>query len=286
MIDTSIANDKKASDDELDVPETPIPTIKISTESDIDREHAALQKAGVYPNGIEVPPSPVPEEDESQVAEAGEPSRMKTPDLEKPQLAQTPTGGSHEAEGHGGELNGRGKGSLEKGKGKLELESESDDEAPSATFSNKRLCERWLDNLFMVLYEVSLPVSATSVNRVESDCHASLQDLRVYTIWRAEISHFKTQHMSYRKTGTEVSSCEAPFCSDGCPQISSPQWEILGELAHRLHHKEEAKDAFQRCLDSKFSAKAWMKLLEFYADENDLERTLNAAIRLTTYQHR
>ncbi len=64
------------------------------------------------------------------------------------------------------------------------------------------------------------------------------------------------------------------------------QWEILGELAHRLHHKEEAKDAFQRCLDSKFSAKAWLKLLEFYAEENDLERTLNAAIRLTTYQHR
>lgn len=30
------------------------------------------------------------------------------------------------------------------------------------------------------------------------------QDLRVYTIWRAEISHFKTQHMSYRKSGTEV----------------------------------------------------------------------------------
>ena len=26
----------------------------------------------------------------------------------------------------------------------------------------------------------------------------------MYTIWRAEISHFKTQHMSYRKTGTEV----------------------------------------------------------------------------------
>jgi hypothetical protein len=33
---------------------------------------------------------------------------------------------------------------------------------------------------------------------------ADVQDLRVYTIWRAEISHFKTQHMSYRKTGTEV----------------------------------------------------------------------------------
>ncbi|KAK8854711.1 hypothetical protein IAR55_003450 [Kwoniella newhampshirensis] len=113
-----------------------------------------------------------------------------------------------------------------------------------SAFSNKRLCERWLDNLFLVLYE----------------------DLRVYTIWRAEISHFKTQHMSYRKTGTE--------------------WEILGELANRLHHKEEAKDAFQRCLDAKFSAKALIKLLEMYANEGDLQRTLNAAIRLTTYHHR
>ncbi|EGG10809.1 uncharacterized protein MELLADRAFT_33807 [Melampsora larici-populina 98AG31] len=111
-------------------------------------------------------------------------------------------------------------------------------------FMNKRLCERWLDNLFMVLYE----------------------DLRVYTIWRAEVAHFKAQHMPYRKTGTE--------------------WEILGDLALRLHHKEESKDAYQRCLDAKFSAKAWLKLLEFYTDEGDVQRSLNAAIRLSTYQHR
>lgn len=88
----------------------------------------------------------------------------------------------------------------------------------------------------------------------------------MYTIWRAEVSHFKTQHMSYRKTGTE--------------------WEILGELALRLQHREEAKDAFQRCLEAKFSAKALLKLLEMYANEGDLQRTLNVAIRLTTYHHR
>lgn len=44
--------------------------------------------------------------------------------------------------------------------------------------------------------------------RIFQGWHATLrvlyEDLRVYTIWRAEISHFKTQHMSYRKTGTEV----------------------------------------------------------------------------------
>ncbi|KAH8918412.1 chaps-domain-containing protein [Atractiella rhizophila] len=114
----------------------------------------------------------------------------------------------------------------------------------SLAFSNKRLCERWLDNLFMVIYE----------------------DLRVYTIWRAEVAHWKAQHMVYKKTGTE--------------------WEILGDLAQRLYHKEEAKDAYQRCLDLKFSAKAWMKLLEYYADEGDVNRALNAAVRLSTYQHR
>lgn len=72
--------------------------------------------------------------------------------------------------------------------------------------------------------------------------------------------------MPYRKTGTE--------------------WEILGELAQRLHHREEAKDAFQRALDQKFSAKAWLKLLEIYVDEGDVQRSLNAAIRLSVYQHR
>ena len=132
------------------------------------------------------------------------------------------------------------------------------------------------------------------------------QDLRVYTIWRAEISHFKTQHMSYRKTGTEVSSSHLtshPIIisfsySSNAPSLPSRsyrsavgrrtnnQWEILGDLALRLQHKEEAKDAFQRCLDSKFSAKALLKLLEMYSAEGDLQRTLNIAIRLTTYHHR
>jgi hypothetical protein len=64
------------------------------------------------------------------------------------------------------------------------------------------------------------------------------------------------------------------------------QWEILGELALRLHHKEEAKDAFQRCLESKFSARALLKLLEVYANEGDLAKALNAAVRLTAYHHR
>ncbi|KAJ7698549.1 Chs5p-Arf1p-binding proteins-domain-containing protein [Mycena rosella] len=112
------------------------------------------------------------------------------------------------------------------------------------SFSNKRLCERWLDNLFMVLYE----------------------DLRVWTIFRAEVAHFKTQHVAYRKTGLE--------------------WEILGDLGLRLHHKEEAKEAYQRCLDTpRYSVKPWAKLMEMYAEEGDIQRSIQTAIRVAAYQY-
>lgn len=75
------------------------------------------------------------------------------------------------------------------------------------------------------------------------------------------------QHVAYRKTGLE--------------------WEILGDLGLRLHHKEEAKEAYQRCLESqRYSIKPWLKLMEMYADEGDMQRTLQTAIRVAAYQHK
>ncbi|KAI9244116.1 Chs5p-Arf1p-binding proteins-domain-containing protein [Phascolomyces articulosus] len=114
----------------------------------------------------------------------------------------------------------------------------------SFSFGNKRLCERWLDNLFMVLYE----------------------DLRVYTFWRTEAAHYRSQQMPYRKTGTE--------------------WELLGDLALRLWHENEARESYELCLDHKFSAKAWMKLLEIYAKEGNVQKALLAAVKLTVYHER
>jgi hypothetical protein len=88
----------------------------------------------------------------------------------------------------------------------------------------------------------------------------------VWTIFRAEVAHFKTQHVAYRKTGLE--------------------WEILGDLGMRLHHKEEAKEAYQRCLDTpRYSVKPWSKLMEMYADEGDIQRSIQTAIRVAAYQY-
>ncbi|CUM49917.1 unnamed protein product [Debaryomyces fabryi] len=55
------------------------------------------------------------------------------------------------------------------------------DESLENEFKKKRLCERWLDNLFMLLYE----------------------DLRAYTMWQAEYVHFQAQQMEYKKTTLE-----------------------------------------------------------------------------------
>lgn len=125
------------SPDGLDTPGHAIPTIKISSESDRDQEEAHELEAS------------------SAATAAGSDGDVTPPALEKPELAQHPAddkeSGADAAEGavHDDAAAAAG-------------DPEPDDKF---SFSTKRLCERWLDNLFMVLYEVRrlsgvLPVSA------------------------------------------------------------------------------------------------------------------------------
>jgi tetratricopeptide (TPR) repeat protein len=116
--------------------------------------------------------------------------------------------------------------------------------AAASRLQNKRLCERWLDNLFMVLYE----------------------DLRVYTIWRTEMAQYRQQQLQYKK--------------------SAEEWEILGELASRLHHHDEAVEAYQACLQIRFSPKALKGVLGMLEKIGDTRRTIGATIRLICWQYR
>jgi hypothetical protein len=111
-------------------------------------------------------------------------------------------------------------------------------------FQHKRLCERWLDNLFMVLYE----------------------DLRIYTIWRTEAAQYKQQQVAHKK--------------------SAEEWEILGDLAERLHHPNEAIEAWQACLGMRFSPKAMRGVLKLYEQQSDARGMLGALIRLIAWQYR
>lgn len=104
--------------------------------------------------------------------------------------------------------------------------------------SKKALCERWLDNLFMVLYE----------------------DLKIYTIWKAEMNQFQSQNLEYHRSASE--------------------WEILGDLSLRLGHNDDAKEAFQRCLEIRYSEKAWLSLMNCYIEEKKISHALNAISKL------
>lgn len=164
----------------MSVPESPVPQIRVSTESEAEKDQRSKDQTAEEP---EVPKSDLKAEPEG---------------LEKPLSAAHSQSSPNTAPGFGDEP-GTGT-SYDSAAGQPQTGTTAASTDAERAFNNKRLCERWLDNLFMVLYE----------------------DLRILTVWRAEMAHFKAQHQQYRKTATE--------------------WEILGDLALRLHRKEDVCD--------------------------------------------
>ena len=67
---------------------------------------------------------------------------------------------------------------------------------------------------------------------------------------------------------------------------SSEEWEILGELAERLHHTEEAVEAYENCLQIKFSPKAMKGVLKLGEERKQVRDVTAALIRLITWQYR
>ena len=80
------------------------------------------------------------------------------------------------------------------------------------------------------------------------------------------MAQYRQQQMQYKKSASE--------------------WEILGELAERLHHFPEAVEAYQQCLNVRFSAKAMKGILKMYEKETDTRGMLAALIRLIAWQHK
>ncbi|QUC15809.1 uncharacterized protein UV8b_00050 [Ustilaginoidea virens] len=127
---------------------------------------------------------------------------------------------------------------------KAETENTVRNEENLSKLNTKRLCERWLDSLFMVLYE----------------------DLRVYTIWRTQMAQYRAQQMQYKK--------------------SAEEWEILGALAERLQHVDEAVEAYRACLSIRFSPRSLAGVLRVFERSKNTRDTLGAVIRLVTWQYR
>lgn len=127
------------SADALGIPENSIPTIKVSSESDHEREHALLAK---HARGESIGVSPVKEDSEAEARAEQEDkdihrnASMEAPVVEKPEQAHAmPTATTMTT-----------------------ITTDVDaaaEEVPENSLDLKVLCERWLDGLFGTLYEVS-----------------------------------------------------------------------------------------------------------------------------------
>ena len=103
------------------------------------------------------------------------------------------------------------------------------------------------------------------------------EDLRIYTIWRTD--------MARAKASTE-SSASSPTTSSTVYSKSAEEWEILGELAERLHHFPEAIEAYQSCLRMRFSPKAMRAVVKMWEEDRKTENILQGLIRLIAWQYR
>lgn len=92
------------------------------------------------------------------------------------------------------------------------------------------------------------------------------EDLRIYTIWRTALTKQSPDPAEHQK--------------------SAEEWEILGELADRLHHFPEAVEAYQSCLRVRFSPKAMKGVLHMYERQGRYTEMLRALIRLIAWQYR
>lgn len=113
----------------------------------------------------------------------------------------------------------------------------------SFSFKHKRLCEKWFDNLFMVLYN----------------------DLRVYTALKMELVKYKAAEDAkdaqiHRKTGAE--------------------WEMYAQVAFSLHHEDDAIEGFKQCMQQKLSTTTQMRLMYIYSQRGNIQECLTCMARL------
>ena len=93
--------------------------------------------------------------------------------------------------------------------------------------------------------------------------------------------------MARAKASSDPNTSSSPSIgSGGGYNKSAEEWEILGELAERLHHPQEAIEAYQSCLRIRFSPKAMKAVVKMWEEDKRSENVLQGLIRLIAWQYR
>lgn len=128
------------------------------------------------------------------------------------------------------------------------MEEEWGSNSNNSPIKRKRLCERWLDNLFMLLYE----------------------DMKIFTIFKAQelqfdsISDKPSSLKLVNKLGNWNKSDETEdefLSSHNCIE-----WELIGLLSERLGYVKDAQRYYEFALSKRFSVKSAKRLIKIYLD--------------------
>lgn len=123
--------------------------------------------------------------------------------------------------------------------------------------TSKKLCERWLDNLFLVLFE----------------------DLRVFGLYKEELEQLLTDGNAKNLNNNNCSSWR-----------SAKEWLLLAKLSYRLKRVEEAKFAYQKCIftvsdnQQDIIVDALQDLTQLLTKKGRVAQALTIAARLLSHQ--
>jgi len=252
---------------------TPIPTIRVSTESnrvargkeqrqDEGTEEATLIEDAGNEENVRVKENEPVEENRAEKEEMG------VQGLERPVQAAA------------GE---------EKG-GSAASDASLGPTAEAFSFSNKRLCERWLDNLFMVLYEVCVFPPSTVLCTI---CFIPA-DMYKYTHRTSACGQFSvlkwlTSRLSMLRIARRVWNGKfLEILGQGYTIVRRRKRHISGVWIHPGVHVFELPPPvwfIPTDLPFRYSHKPWSKLMQMYAEEGDIQRTIQTAIRVAAYHY-
>jgi tetratricopeptide (TPR) repeat protein len=135
----------------------------------------------------------------------------------------------------------------------------------------KRLCERWLDNLFMLLYE---DMKAYTFCRTQEMQAESMMDSTEAPVSKQTLSESLGLWGGARSRSNSTVNHDSNNGSNGLktPKVdaytesrSCLEWELLGLVSERLGHVRDAQRCYERALARRFSVRAARKLIGIYS---------------------
>lgn len=149
----------------------------------------------------------------------------------------------------------------------------------------KRLCERWLDNLFMLLFEdmkvytlcraQEMQAESMSDSLPGADVNVSSGSNKVSVsenlgLWGGARSD---SNGGASRSGANSGAVSKPKVDPYTESRSCLEWELLGLVCERLGHTRDAQRCYERALARRFSVRAAKKLIGIYGAWRDRART-------------